>query len=193
MSGSSRPRTWRRPSPAARRTSRSRSRTTACASRYVTALPEDPLGRAADQGAATVGVETDHIIRRPGRLGVYFVEAGAAQRASSVVYDRDGAAIALAEPDEFDWEAIFEALAGSTSRVSLRRSRRARGHHRSRASRSQGGRCHDLDRPQLPGQAVALRQIGARGHAADSWSTSTWPSATRRTASTRWASTRRPT
>jgi 2-dehydro-3-deoxygluconokinase len=53
-------------------------------------------------------VETDHVIRRTGRLGIYFVEAGAAQRASTVVYDRDGAAIALARPEEFDWEAIFE-------------------------------------------------------------------------------------
>ena len=41
-------------------------------------------------------------------MGIFFLEAGAAQRASSVVYDRDGAAIALAEPDEFDWEEIFE-------------------------------------------------------------------------------------
>jgi 2-dehydro-3-deoxygluconokinase len=53
-------------------------------------------------------VEIDHVIRRPGRLGLYFVEAGAAQRPSTVVYDRDGAAIALADPREFDWEAIFD-------------------------------------------------------------------------------------
>ena len=76
-------------------------------SRYVTALPANPLGDAAIRALRTMDVETDHIIRRPGRLGVYFVEAGASQRASTVVYDRDYAAIALAQPDEFDWAAIF--------------------------------------------------------------------------------------
>jgi len=76
-------------------------------SRYVTALPPGPLGDAVVRELRRFEVETDHIIRRPGRLGTYFVEAGAAQRASSVVYDRDGAAVALADPSEFDWEAIF--------------------------------------------------------------------------------------
>ena len=76
--------------------------------RYVTALPPGPLGDAAVRALRAMDVETDHVIRRPGRLGIYFVEAGATQRASSVVYDRDGAAIALAEPDEFDWSAILE-------------------------------------------------------------------------------------
>jgi 2-dehydro-3-deoxygluconokinase len=76
--------------------------------RYVTALPPGPLGDAAIQALRTMDVETDQVIRRPGRLGVYFVEAGAAQRASTVVYDRDGAAIAIAAPDEFDWAAIFD-------------------------------------------------------------------------------------
>jgi 2-dehydro-3-deoxygluconokinase len=76
--------------------------------RYVTALPANPLGDAAIRALRTMEVETDHVIRREGRLGIYFVEAGAAQRASTVVYDRTGAAIALATPEEFDWEAIFE-------------------------------------------------------------------------------------
>jgi 2-dehydro-3-deoxygluconokinase len=76
-------------------------------SRYVTALPSNPLGDAAIRALRAMDVETEQVIRRPGRVGVYFLEAGAAQRASTVVYDRDGAAIALAQPDEFDWEAIF--------------------------------------------------------------------------------------
>ena len=75
--------------------------------RYVTALPANPLGDAAVRALRTMDVETDHVVRRPGRLGIYFVEAGASQRASTVVYDRTGAAIALAEPTEFEWEAIF--------------------------------------------------------------------------------------
>jgi 2-dehydro-3-deoxygluconokinase len=77
------------------------------AARYVTALPDGPLGDAAINAIRGMRVETDHVLRRSGRMGVYFVEAGAAQRASTVVYDRDAAAIALATPDEFDWNAIF--------------------------------------------------------------------------------------
>ena len=76
--------------------------------RYVTALPEGPLADGAIRALQAMDVEVDHILRRPGRLGIYFVEAGAAQRASTVVYDRSGAAIALAEPDEFDFQAIFD-------------------------------------------------------------------------------------
>jgi 2-dehydro-3-deoxygluconokinase len=76
--------------------------------RYVTALPDGPLGDGAIRALRSMDVETEHIIRRPGRMGIYFVEAGAAQRASTVVYDRDGAAIAVAAPDEFDWSAIFD-------------------------------------------------------------------------------------
>ena len=79
--------------------------------RYVTALPEGPLGNGVISELRRHGVDTDHIVRRSGRLGIFFLEAGAAQRASSVVYDRDGAAIALARPDEFDWDAIFEGAA----------------------------------------------------------------------------------
>ncbi len=79
-------------------------------SRYVTALPEGPLGDAVIRELRRFDVETDHIVRRPGRLGIYFVEAGAAQRASMVTYDRDGAAIAMADPSEFDWATIFDGV-----------------------------------------------------------------------------------
>ncbi len=51
---------------------------------------------------------SSRVIRRPGRMGIYFLEAGAAQRASRVVYDRDGSAIALAGPAEFDWPPILD-------------------------------------------------------------------------------------
>jgi 2-dehydro-3-deoxygluconokinase len=79
-------------------------------SRYVTALPPGALGDAVIAELRRFHVETEHIVRRPGRLGIYFVETGAAQRASTVVYDRDGAAIALAEPSEFDWNAILDGI-----------------------------------------------------------------------------------
>ena len=109
-------------------------------SRYVTALPAGPLGEGAVTELRSQGVDTDHIVRRTGRLGIYFLETGAAQRASTVVYDRDGSAIALAEADEFDWDSIFEGAswfhisgitpalsesAASTTEASLRAARSA--------------------------------------------------------------------
>jgi 2-dehydro-3-deoxygluconokinase len=76
--------------------------------RFVTALPDGPLADAAIGELRRQAVETDHIVRRPGRMGIYFLETGAAQRGSAVVYDRDGAAIALADGSEFDWADIFD-------------------------------------------------------------------------------------
>jgi 2-dehydro-3-deoxygluconokinase len=77
-------------------------------SRYVTALPPGPLGDAIVGDLRRFDVETGHIVRRPGRLGIYFVETGAAQRASTVIYDRDGSAISIADPSEFEWAAILD-------------------------------------------------------------------------------------
>jgi 2-dehydro-3-deoxygluconokinase len=76
--------------------------------RFVTALPAGPLGDAAITELRKHGVDVSRTIRRPGRLGIYFLEPGAAQRASNVVYDRDGASMALAAPDEFVWDQIFD-------------------------------------------------------------------------------------
>ena len=53
-------------------------------------------------------VDTSHIVRGKGRVGIYFVEPGANQRASKVVYDREYSAIALAKPGDIDWNAVFE-------------------------------------------------------------------------------------
>lgn len=75
---------------------------------YVTALPENPIGDAAIAELRRFGVDTSKIIRRKGRIGIYYLEAGANQRASKVIYDRDNSVIALAKPGDFDWEAIFE-------------------------------------------------------------------------------------
>lgn len=75
---------------------------------YVTALPDNPIGEAAVSELRRFGVDTSRIVRRKGRIGIYYLEAGANQRASKVVYDRDNSAIALAKPGDFDWDAIFE-------------------------------------------------------------------------------------
>lgn len=75
---------------------------------YVTVLPEkNPLADAAIGELRRFGVDTSRIVMAKGRLGVYFVEPGANQRASKVVYDRDRSAIALAKPGDVDWDSVF--------------------------------------------------------------------------------------
>ena len=54
------------------------------------------------------GVETDWILRRGDRIGVYFLEHGASQRPSRVIYDRAGSAVAALRPGQLDWDAIFD-------------------------------------------------------------------------------------
>jgi 2-dehydro-3-deoxygluconokinase len=75
---------------------------------YVTVLPANPIGDAVVGELRRFGVDTGRIVRGKGRMGVYFVEAGANQRPSKVVYDREHAAIALAKPGDIDWDAVFE-------------------------------------------------------------------------------------
>ena len=75
---------------------------------FVSALPLNPLGDACVASLRAQGVETRHIVRvNEGRLGLYFLEHGANQRASQVVYDRDGASIAVTSADRYDWESIL--------------------------------------------------------------------------------------
>jgi 2-dehydro-3-deoxygluconokinase len=74
---------------------------------FVTVLPPNPLGDAAGNSLREFGVDT-HFIRRDGdRIGTYFIEYGASIRATQVVYDRAGSAIAQLQPGTFDWEAIL--------------------------------------------------------------------------------------
>src|SRR5438105_2766731 len=81
-------------------------------SRYVTVLPDNnPIADALIGELRRFGVDTSHVVRGPGRMGIYFLEAGANQRPSRVVYDRDGSAIAVAKPDAIDWTS---ALGGAT-------------------------------------------------------------------------------
>lgn len=75
---------------------------------FVTKLPANPLGEAARNAVRRFGVETKDIVWGGPRLGVYFVEKGASQRASKVVYDRAGSSIALARRDDFDWSKILK-------------------------------------------------------------------------------------
>ena len=77
--------------------------------RYLTALPKTPITEAVVTTLRGLGVDTSPILwRKEGRLGLYFVEGGANQRGSTVVYDRAGSAISLAEPTEFDLSAALK-------------------------------------------------------------------------------------
>ena len=77
---------------------------------YVTKLPANPLGEAARNALRQFGVDTGDILWGGPRLGIYFVEKGASQRASKVVYDRAGSSIALAKRGDFDWSRIFKGV-----------------------------------------------------------------------------------
>ncbi len=75
---------------------------------FVTKVPKHEIGQAAVNALRKMGVETDAIVRGGDRLGIYFLEKGASQRASKVIYDRAGSAFALSTADEYDFDAIFE-------------------------------------------------------------------------------------
>lgn len=75
---------------------------------FVTALPGNDIGDAAVRELRSFGVDTSLIRRSGERVGIYFLETGANQRPSKVVYDRAHSAIAEAQPGDFDWDRIFE-------------------------------------------------------------------------------------
>jgi 2-dehydro-3-deoxygluconokinase len=78
---------------------------------YVTRLPFNPIGDAAVRVLRSEGVDVTHIVRGGDRLGIYFAETGASQRASSVVYDRAHASVSEATPGMFDWQTILAGAA----------------------------------------------------------------------------------
>ena len=75
---------------------------------FVTKVPAHEVGQSAVDSLRRYGVDTRDILRGGPRLGVYFVEKGASQRPSKVIYDRAGSSVALADPSEYDWDKIFE-------------------------------------------------------------------------------------
>ena len=74
---------------------------------YVTRLPNNDLGDACIQFLRQYGVGVDKIVRGGNRLGIYFMEMGAVQRGSQVIYDRAGSAIATIERGMIDWKHVF--------------------------------------------------------------------------------------
>lgn len=76
--------------------------------KFVTALPSNAIGEAALREVRKYGVDTSAIkMTKGGRVGIYFLETGANQRASSVVYDRAESSIALCKPSDFDFVSIM--------------------------------------------------------------------------------------
>lgn len=76
-------------------------------SAFVTKLPSNDVAESCIVEMRGYGVDSSHIVRGGDRIGVYYVEQGAAQRGSPVIYDRKHSAIAEATPDEWDWETIL--------------------------------------------------------------------------------------
>lgn len=75
---------------------------------YVTILPDNDIGAACKGELRRFGVDTRDIVNGAGRMGIYFLETGANQRPSKVIYDRADSSIAIAAPDTIDWDKVFE-------------------------------------------------------------------------------------
>ncbi|MBQ7384611.1 MAG: sugar kinase [Clostridia bacterium] len=75
---------------------------------FVTKVPAHEIGQAAVNSLRRYGVGTQYMARGGDRLGIYFVEKGASQRASKVIYDRAHSAIAEADAADFNWDEIFK-------------------------------------------------------------------------------------
>ena len=75
---------------------------------FVTKVPAHEVGQCAVNALRHYGVDTRYMIRDGARLGLYYVEKGASQRGSKVIYDRAGSAIALAKREDFDCDAILD-------------------------------------------------------------------------------------
>ena len=107
---------------------------------FVTALPKNVLADAALAELRGLGVDTQFVRRQGERMGIYFLEGGANQRASKVVYDRSGSSISTARPGDFDWEKIFAgadwfhisgvtpAISASAAELSIAGAQYARAH-----------------------------------------------------------------
>lgn len=109
--------------------------------RYVTALPQHALGEAAVDAVRAVGVDTKSILRTAkGRLGMYYLETGANQRASQVIYDREDSAISITDPEAYAWNEIFDgagwlhisgitpALSENAAKATLKAAQEAKAH-----------------------------------------------------------------
>lgn len=79
-------------------------------STFVTRVPSHEIGEAAIQAVQRFGVHTDYMIRGGKRLGAYFLETGASQRPSKVIYDRADSSVSEMTPDMIDWDTVFDGV-----------------------------------------------------------------------------------
>ena len=77
---------------------------------FVSKLPTHEIGQAAVNSLRRFGVDTSKLLRGGERVGIYYLEKGASQRPSKVIYDRAGSAFAKSTSEEYDWNAIFEGV-----------------------------------------------------------------------------------
>ena len=77
---------------------------------FCTVLPENAIGDECVRELRRFGVDVSKIQRGPGRMGIYFLESGANQLPSKVVYDRAYSAMALAKPGDIDWDKVFDGV-----------------------------------------------------------------------------------
>ncbi len=77
-------------------------------SSFVTKLPENEIGQAAIDNLRRFGVRTSHIVRGGKRIGIFYLETGASQRPSKVIYDRENSSISEATKFDFNWDIIFK-------------------------------------------------------------------------------------
>ena len=78
---------------------------------FLTVLPDNAIADACKAELRRFDVDTKRIVTGEGRMGIYYLEGGANQRPSKVVYDRAWSAIALAKPGDIDWDKAFEGVA----------------------------------------------------------------------------------
>ena len=77
-------------------------------SAFVTVLPKNDVADACIRELRGFGVDTTKIARGGNRVGIYFLETGAVQRPSKVIYDRAGSSICEAKPGDIDWDSVLE-------------------------------------------------------------------------------------
>ncbi len=77
-------------------------------SHFVSKIPNHEIGQSAVNQLRKFGVSTEYIVRGGDRLGIYFLETGASQRPSKVIYDRANSAVMLMENEEVNWNKVFE-------------------------------------------------------------------------------------
>jgi len=80
-------------------------------SRYVTRLPKHAVGESALRALRAEGIDTTHVLRGGDRVGIYFAESGASQRASTVVYDRAHSSVSELDPSAVPWDVVMQSAA----------------------------------------------------------------------------------